>query len=98
MSTKEELQAQADAEIEAAKPLNKSVNGVVSKIFFGFIIPLGSKVDFTSLKWLTKSAPNILLSSDKDWWGVFRLFESPLSFDGKGLKPVFLIEWLIDDN
>ena len=31
MATKEELQAQADAEIEAAKPLNKSVNGVVSE-------------------------------------------------------------------
>ena len=31
MATKEELQAQADAEIEAAKPLKKSVNGVVSE-------------------------------------------------------------------
>ena len=31
MATKEELQAQADSEIEAAKPLNKSVNGVVSE-------------------------------------------------------------------
>ena len=32
MATKEELQTQADAEIEAAKPLNKSVNGVVSEL------------------------------------------------------------------
>ena len=31
MATKDELQAQADAEIEAAKPLKKSVNGVVSE-------------------------------------------------------------------
>jgi hypothetical protein len=31
MATKEELQTQADAEIEAAKPLSKSVNGVVSE-------------------------------------------------------------------
>ena len=31
MATKEELQAQADAEIEAAKPLNKAVDGVVSE-------------------------------------------------------------------
>ena len=30
MATKEELQAQADAEIEAAKPLNKSVNGTTT--------------------------------------------------------------------
>ena len=28
MATKEELQAEADAEIEAAKPINKSVDGV----------------------------------------------------------------------
>ena len=31
MATKEELQALADQEIEDAKPLNKSVNGVVSE-------------------------------------------------------------------
>ena len=32
MATKEELQAQADAEVEASKPLNKSVNGVVMEL------------------------------------------------------------------
>ena len=32
MATKEELQAQADAEIEAQKPLTKSVDGVVSEL------------------------------------------------------------------
>tara|TARA_Y100000996_G_scaffold268831_1_gene211642 strand:+ start:1056 stop:1358 length:303 start_codon:yes stop_codon:yes gene_type:complete len=31
MATKEELQAQADAEVEAAKPLKKNVNGVESE-------------------------------------------------------------------
>ena len=30
--TKEELQAEADAEIEAAKPINKSVDGVSSEL------------------------------------------------------------------
>ena len=31
MATKEELQTQANAEVEAAKPLTKNVNGVVSE-------------------------------------------------------------------
>ena len=49
MATKEELQAQADAEIEAAKPLNKSVNGVVSE--FSEADYAQAKVDLGNSKW-----------------------------------------------
>jgi|TARA_B100000035_G_scaffold46934_1_gene35739 hypothetical protein len=49
MATKEELQAQADAEIEAAKPLHKSVNGVVSE--FSDNDYAQAKVDLGNSKW-----------------------------------------------
>jgi|TARA_Y100000004_G_scaffold127622_1_gene143649 hypothetical protein len=49
MATKEELQAQADAEIEAAKPLNKSVNGVVSE--FTEDDYAQAKIDLGNSKW-----------------------------------------------
>ena len=49
MATKEELQAQADAEIEAAKPLNKSVNGVVSE--FDDNDYAQAKIDLGNSKW-----------------------------------------------
>ena len=49
MATKEELQAQADAEIEAAKPLNKSVNGVVSE--FDDNDYAQAKIDLGNQKW-----------------------------------------------
>jgi hypothetical protein len=49
MATKEELQAQADAEIEAAKPLNKSVNGVVSE--FSDADYAQAKIDLGNQKW-----------------------------------------------
>ena len=49
MATKEELQAQADAEIEAAKPLNKSVNGVVSE--FSAEDYAQAKIDLGNSKW-----------------------------------------------
>ena len=49
MATKEELQAQADAEIEAAKPLNKSVNGVVSE--FSDADYDQAKIDLGNSKW-----------------------------------------------
>ena len=49
MATKEELQAQADAEIEAAKPINKSVNGVVSE--FSDEDYAQAKVDLGNSKW-----------------------------------------------
>ena len=49
MATKEELQAQADAEIEAAKPLNKSVNGVVSE--FSDADYAQAKIDLGNDKW-----------------------------------------------
>ena len=49
MATKEELQAQADAEIEAAKPLNKSVNGVVSE--FSDADYAQAKIDLGNAKW-----------------------------------------------
>ena len=49
MATKEELQAQADAEIEAAKPLNKSVNGVVSE--FSDAEYDQAKIDLGNQKW-----------------------------------------------
>ena len=49
MATKEELQAQADAEIEAKKPLNKSVNGVVSE--FSDADYAQAKVDLGNAKW-----------------------------------------------
>ena len=49
MATKEELQAQADAEIEAAKPLNKSVNGVVSE--FSDDDYAQAKIDLGNSKW-----------------------------------------------
>jgi hypothetical protein len=49
MATKEELQAQADAEIEAAKPLKKSVNGVVSE--FSDADYAQAKIDLGNAKW-----------------------------------------------
>ena len=49
MATKEELQTQADAEIEAAKPLNKSVNGVVSE--FSDADYAQAKIDLGNSKW-----------------------------------------------
>ena len=49
MATKEELQAQADAEIEAKKPLNKSVNGVVSE--FSDADYAQAKIDLGNSKW-----------------------------------------------
>ena len=49
MATKEELQAQADAEIEAKKPLNKSVNGVVSE--FSDADYAQAKIDLGNAKW-----------------------------------------------
>ena len=49
MATKEELQAQADAEIEAAKPLNKSVNGVVSELSDAEYAQ--KKIDLGNTKW-----------------------------------------------
>ena len=49
MATKEELQTQADAEIEAAKPLNKSVNGVVSE--FSDEEYAQAKIDLGNQKW-----------------------------------------------
>ena len=49
MATKDELQAQADAEIEAAKPLNKSGNGVVSE--FDDNDYAQAKIDLGNSKW-----------------------------------------------
>ena len=49
MATKEELQAQADAEIEAAKPLNKSVNGVISELSDADYAQ--KKIDLGNAKW-----------------------------------------------
>ena len=49
MATKEELQAQADAEIEAAKPLKKSVNGVVSE--YNDADYAQAKTDLGNQKW-----------------------------------------------
>ena len=49
MATKEELQVQADAEIEAAKPLNKSVDGVVSE--FSDADYAQAKIDLGNSKW-----------------------------------------------
>ena len=49
MATKEELQAQADAEIEAAKPLNKSVNGVVMELSDADYAQ--KKIDLGNSKW-----------------------------------------------
>ena len=49
MATKEELQALADQEIENAKPLNKSVNGVVSE--FSDDDYAQAKIDLGNNKW-----------------------------------------------
>ena len=49
MATKEELQAQADAEIEAAKPLNKSVNGVITELSEEDYAQ--AKIDLGNSKW-----------------------------------------------
>tara|TARA_R100000278_G_C5378079_1_gene131442 strand:+ start:131 stop:433 length:303 start_codon:yes stop_codon:yes gene_type:complete len=49
MATIEELQAQADSEIEAAKPLSKSVNGVVSE--FTDEDYAQAKTDLANSKW-----------------------------------------------
>ena len=49
MATKDELQAQADAEIEAAKPLKKSVNGVVSE--YNDADYAQAKIDLGNAKW-----------------------------------------------
>ena len=49
MATKEELQTQADAEIEAAKPLKKSVNGVVSE--YSDADYAQAKIDLGNSKW-----------------------------------------------
>ena len=47
--TKEQLQTEADAEIEAAKPLNKSVNGVISE--FSDEDYAQAKIDLGNSKW-----------------------------------------------
>jgi len=49
MATKEELQALADQEIEDAKPINKSVNGVVSE--FSDEDYAQAKTDLGNKKW-----------------------------------------------
>ena len=49
MATKEELQAQADAEVEASKPLNKSVNGVVMELSEEDYAQ--KKIDLSNYKW-----------------------------------------------
>jgi len=49
MATKEELQAEADAEIEAAKPINKSVDGVT--VEFSDADYAQAKVDLGNSKW-----------------------------------------------
>jgi len=49
MATIEELQAQADAEIEAAKPITKSVDGVVSE--FSDEDYAQAKTDLANSKW-----------------------------------------------
>jgi len=49
MATKEELQALADQEIEDAKPINKSVNGVVSE--FSDDDYAQAKIDLGNSKW-----------------------------------------------
>ena len=49
MATKEELQAQADAEVEASKPLNKSVNGVVMELSEEDYAQ--KKIDLGNYKW-----------------------------------------------
>ena len=49
MATKEELQALADQEIEDAKPINKSVNGVVSE--FSDEDYAQAKTDLGNSKW-----------------------------------------------
>ena len=47
--TKEELQAEADAEIEAAKPINKSVDGVSSELTDEEYAQ--AKIDLGNFKW-----------------------------------------------
>ena len=49
MATKEELQAQANQEIEDAKPINKSVNGVVSE--YSDEEYAQAKIDLGNSKW-----------------------------------------------
>ena len=49
MATKEELQALADQEIEDAKPIKKSVNGVVSE--FSDEDYAQAKIDLGNSKW-----------------------------------------------
>ncbi len=49
MATKEELQALADQEIEDAKPIKKSVNGVVSE--FSDDDYAQAKIDLGNSKW-----------------------------------------------
>jgi|TARA_R100000081_G_C4678377_1_gene96211 hypothetical protein len=49
MATKEELQALADQEIEDAKPINKSVNGIVSE--FSDEDYAQAKIDLGNKKW-----------------------------------------------
>ena len=49
MATKEELQALADQEIEDAKPINKSVDGVVSE--FSDEDYAQAKIDLGNSKW-----------------------------------------------
>tara|TARA_R100000231_G_scaffold127779_1_gene98669 strand:- start:736 stop:1038 length:303 start_codon:yes stop_codon:yes gene_type:complete len=49
MATKEELQAQADAEIEAQKPITKSVDGVVME--FSEEDYAQRKIDLGNFKW-----------------------------------------------
>ena len=49
MATKEELQALADQEIEDAKPINKSVNGIVSE--FSDDDYAQAKTDLGNKKW-----------------------------------------------
>lgn len=49
MATKEELQAQADQEIEDAKPINKSVDGVI--VEFSEEDYAQAKIDLGNSKW-----------------------------------------------
>ena len=49
MATKEELQSQADAEIEAAKPLNKQVNNEVMELSEEEYAQ--AKIDLGNQKW-----------------------------------------------
>lgn len=49
MATREELQAEADAEVEAAKPISKSVDGVSSELTDEEYAQ--AKIDLGNYKW-----------------------------------------------